>query len=165
MRLIKLWEADLEKAYKLQNSFKQDENGFINAAYGYTLEQFAEYVELCQSYSKGEKLPEGYVQDTRFVLEDEDGDYTGIFNLRHCLNEFLAKGPGHIGYGIAPEYRKKGYATQGLAIVLEEAGKLGIEEVYLSANRDNVGSVKAQLNNGAVIYKETEEKIYTRIEL
>ena len=111
MRLIKLWEADLEKAYKLQNSFKQDENGFINAAYGYTLEQFAEYVELCQSYSKGEKLPEGYVQDTRFVLEDEDGNYTGIFNLRHCLNEFLAKGPGHIGYGIAPEYRKKGYAT------------------------------------------------------
>jgi len=97
------------------------------------------------------------------VFAFEHGNYTGIFNLRHCLNEFLANGLGHIGYGIAPEYRKKGYATKGLALVLEEAKKLGIEEAYFSANRDNIGSVKAQLNNGAVIHKETEEKIYTRI--
>ncbi len=45
MKLIKLWEADLEKAYRLQTSFGPNENGFINSAYGYTLAEFLDYVK------------------------------------------------------------------------------------------------------------------------
>lgn len=29
MRLLKLWDADIAKAYELQNSFDKDENGFV----------------------------------------------------------------------------------------------------------------------------------------
>ncbi len=49
MKLIKLWEADLKKAYQLQTSFGPNESGFINNAYGYT---FAEFFRLCKKMRK-----------------------------------------------------------------------------------------------------------------
>ncbi|MDT2302694.1 hypothetical protein, partial [Enterococcus faecium] len=47
MKLIKLWEADLKKAYQLQTSFGPNESGFINNAYGYTFAEFLDYI-ICQ---------------------------------------------------------------------------------------------------------------------
>ncbi len=107
MKLIKLWEADLEKAYRLQTSFGPNENGFINSAYGYTLAEFLDYVKKCENTSLGIDLPENYVPATVFILENDGHEYVGIFNLRHKLNESLRNGAGHIGYGISPDYRKK----------------------------------------------------------
>lgn len=46
MKLIKLWEADLKKAYQLQTSFGPNESGFINNAYGYTFAEFLDYVKM-----------------------------------------------------------------------------------------------------------------------
>ncbi len=165
MELKKIWEADLEKAYELQNSFPEDENGFVNRAYGYSYDEFVQYTEACRRHSEGIDLQEGFVPDTVFILVDDEGNYVGIFNLRHYLNEFLANGPGHIGYGISPKYRRKGYATKGLALTLEEAKKLGIEEAYLSCWKENTGSLKAQQKNGAVIYREDDKEYYTRISI
>lgn len=164
MRLIPLWEADLEKAYDLQMSFPSDENGFSNPAFGKTLEEFSQYVQDKRQHSQGLRLPEGFVPDTVLVLENDEGDYVGIFNLRHFLNEFLRKGPGHIGYGIRREYRGRGYATAGLALALEEARKIVPEdEIYLSVHKDNPASLKVQLKNGARIDHEDEIEYYTRI--
>ncbi len=163
MNLIKLWDADLTKAYALQNTFKQDENGFINAAFGYTFDEFIEYVDLCHRYSLGIGLPEHFVPATVFILVDDEGNYVGLFNLRHCLNDVLANGAGHIGYGISPTYRGKGYATKGLALVLQEANEHGIDEVYMSVNKDNIPSLKAQQRNGAAIHHEDDTKYYTRV--
>lgn len=165
MRLVKIWEADLEKAYELQSSFQEDENGFVNNAYGYTFAEFAKYVEECKKHSAGIGLQEGYVPDTIFVLVDDEENYVGIFNLRHYLNDFLESGPGHIGYGIAPAYRRRGYATKGLSLVLQEAKKIGIEEAYLSLHKYNIGSLKVQQNNGAVIHHTDDKEFYTRIKL
>ncbi|WP_080440879.1 GNAT family N-acetyltransferase, partial [Enterococcus faecium] len=64
-----------------------------------------------------------------------------------------------------PNYRKKGYATQGLALVLQEAKKIGIDEALLSVNKKNLGSLKAQQKNGAAIYREDEKEYYTKIKL
>ena len=89
MKLIKIWEADPDKAYALQNSFPKEENGFVNAAYGLSREEFEEYVRRREANSRGQQLPEGYVPDTVYILENEDGEYVGIFNFRHCLNDFL----------------------------------------------------------------------------
>ncbi|MEG0076859.1 GNAT family N-acetyltransferase [Anaerorhabdus sp.] len=164
MKLIKLWESDLQKAYELQSSFPEQENGFVNVAYGLSFEEFVEYVQVRRNYSMSIGLKEGYVPDTVFVLVD-DNNYVGIFNLRHELNEFLENGAGHIGYGIAKSYRRKGYATKGLALVLQEAKKIGIDEAYLSVNKNNTGSIKAQLNNGATIHHEDDLEYYTRIKL
>ena len=42
---------------------------------------------------------------------------------------------------------------------------MGIDEAYLSVDKDNPGSLKAQLNNGAYIHHEDETEYYTRIKL
>lgn len=69
MKLIKLWEADFDRAYEFQNTFVQDENGFINAAYGFSREEFQEYVKLRKQNSEGVNLPEGFVPDTVYLLK------------------------------------------------------------------------------------------------
>ena len=90
----------------------------------------------------------------------------GIVNLRHCLNEALRQGAGHIGYGIRPEYRGRGYATAALALALEEARKIvPEEEIYLSVHKDNPASLKVQLRNGARVDHEDDREYYTRIPL
>ena len=37
---------------------------------------------------------------------------------------FLRKGAGHIGYGILPEYRGKGYAKKGLVLAIEKCKEI-----------------------------------------
>lgn len=162
MQLIPLWEADTNRAYALCSAIPAQENGFENPAFGLSYDEFLAYIEMRRRWNMGLDLPQGFVPDTVFVLE-ADGSYVGIFNLRHCLNEALANGPGHIGYGIAPAYRRKGYAARGLALVLEEARKLGIREAYFSVNRDNPASLKVQLANGAYIHHQDDSHFYTRI--
>lgn len=164
MKLIPLWQADLAAAYALHNTFPAQENGFENAAWGLDFDGFCAYVERRRNWNQGIGLPEGFVPDTVFILEDA-GRYVGIFNLRHRLSESLANGAGHIGYGISPAFRRQGYATAGLALVLNEARAIGIQEAYLSVNQDNVGSLKAQLANGAKIHHQNEQKYFTRISL
>ena len=98
------------------------------------------------------------------MLVDEDV-YVGVFNLRHCLNDFLREGPGHIGYCISEKYRGRGYATKGLKLTLEKAGQRSIHEVYMSVNKDNPASLRVQIKNGAYIHHENETEFFTRINL
>lgn len=163
MKLIKLWNADVKKAYDLYMSFEENENGFMNSAYGMTFEEFCEYADTCKQSSMGIGLKEGYVPDTKYILEDND-DYVGIFNFRHYLNEFLKNGAGHIGYGISKNYRQIGYATKGLALMIDIARKeIPEDEIYMSVHKSNAASLKAQLKNGAYIHHEDENEYYTRI--
>ena len=115
------------------------------------------------NYAKGINLPDGYVPATEYFLWDDD-KIVGLFRIRHELNEFLAKGAGHIGYGIRKEYRGKGYATQGLRLTIEKAWEIIKEdEIYMSVNKDNAASLQVQKANGAYIHHEDENKFYTRI--
>jgi predicted acetyltransferase len=163
MKLLCLWDADPVKAYALHECFDQNESGFENAAYGLDEKAFMKYIAQKKDESMGIHLPEGYVSATEYILVDDDDTYVGIFNLRHELNAFLEKGPGHIGYGIARQYRGKGYASKGLALVLLEAKKYGITTAYLSVNKDNPASLAVQKKNGAWIDHEDDQEYYTRI--
>lgn len=110
-------------------------------------------------------LPEGFVPDTVYLLETE-GEYVGIFNLRHRLTEGLIHGAGHIGYGISPKCRGKGYAAKGLEMLLEIARKIvPEEEIYLSVHKDNLASLNVQKKNGAYIHHENEAEYFMRIPL
>lgn len=163
MKLICLWECNPAKAYELHAAFAQNENGFINAAYGLSRSQFDGYIAKKKNESMGIELPEGYVPATEYILVNDAGEYVGIFNLRHELNEYLANHAGHIGYGIAKKYRGQGYASRGLVLALQEAKKHDIHTAYLSVNKDNLASLKVQQKNGAYIDHEDENEFYTRI--
>ena len=98
---------------------------------------------------------DGFVPDSTFFCLDEDRDtIVGAVNIRHYLNEYLLKYGGHIGDGIRPSERRKGYATKMISLALEECKKLGMDKVLLVCDKDNIGSVKSIINNGGILENE-----------
>ena len=88
------------------------------------------------------KKPQGnYVPDsTFFCLDTERNIFVGAVSIRHYLNDWLLVGGGHIGDGIRPSERGKGLATKMIALALDECRKLGIRDVLLCCDKDNVAS-------------------------
>lgn len=110
--LKKINFEDVEEEYKAIKSTPIQENGFENKYHDVTKEEFVnEIIPRLLKNSEGLDLPYGYVPDTYFFLWDDD-KIVGLFKIRHYLNDFLRKGPGHIGYEILPKYRGKGYAKK-----------------------------------------------------
>ena len=100
----------------------------------------------------------GFVPDSTFFCLDEDRDtMVGAVNIRHYLNEYLLKYGGHIGDGIRPSERRKGYATKMISLALEKCKKLGMDKVLLVCDKDNIGSVKSIINNDGVLENEVLE--------
>ncbi len=95
------------------------------------------------------------VPDSVFFLLDEDADrLLGAVNIRHYLNEDLLREGGHIGAGIRPSERRKGYATAMIGLALVECRKLGIKKVLMTCDKSNIGSAKSIMKNGGVLENE-----------
>lgn len=106
------------------------------------------------------------VPDSTFFLLDTDRNrLLGAVNIRHYLNEHLLFDGGHIGDGIRPSERRKGYATKIIELALVECKKLGIKKVLLVCDKDNIGSQKSIINNGGILENEiisSENKVAQR---
>lgn len=106
------------------------------------------------------KLRDGPFDDERTVpsstywLVSAENRVVGCVNIRHRLNESLTNIGGHIGYGIRPSERRKGYATRILRLALVKAGELGIEQALITCDKANVGSARTILNNHGVLASE-----------
>ena len=105
-----------------------------------------------------EETEDGRVPDTTLFCLDKDRNIlVGAVNIRHYLNEGLLATGGHIGDGIRPSERRKGYATAMIRLALEECRKLGINRVLMCCDKDNVGSAKSIIKNGGVLENEVRE--------
>ncbi|MEF3353792.1 GNAT family N-acetyltransferase [Paenibacillus sp. GYB006] len=111
----------------------------------------SDFPKMLKSLSDNEEgvgLPEGIVSDSTFWLVDKSNRVLGAVNIRHQLTQHLYNTGGHIGYGIRPSERLKGYATKLLELSLSEAKKIGIKEVLVVCDADNVGSERTIIKNG-----------------
>jgi len=68
------------------------------------------------------------------------GELVGRASLRFELNDFYATLGGHVGYGVAPLHRRRGYASEILRQALVILRGEGVEEILLTCRDDNVGS-------------------------
>ena len=93
---------------------------------------------------------------TYFALDEERNIFVGAVNIRHHLNERLLLNGGHIGDGVRPSERRKGYGTQMVALALEKCRELGIEKVLMVCDRENIASAKTIIKNGGVLENEVE---------
>lgn len=86
-----------------------------------------------------------------------ENEVIGVVNIRHCLTEELLRTGGHIGYGIKPSMRRKGYATRLLNLSLEECQKLGLKKILITCDKENEGSRKTIQHNGGQMENEFVE--------
>ena len=98
---------------------------------------------------------DGKVPDTTlFCLDVDRNIFVGAVNIRHYLTEEMLVNAGHIGDGIRPSERRKGYATAMIGLALEEAKKLGIHRVLMCCDKENIASAKSIINNGGILENE-----------
>jgi len=98
---------------------------------------------------------DGKVPDSVFFLLDvERNVLLGAVNIRHYLNDFLLQYGGHIGDGIRPSERGKGYATEMIRLALQECTKLGIDRVLMVCDKSNIASARTIIKNGGILENE-----------
>jgi predicted acetyltransferase len=117
---------------------------------------FAEYAAFIASQSRPDApRPSGYVPCTeRWMVAD--GEYVGRISLRHDLTDLLLTWGGHIGYSVRPSARRRGHASQALALMLPLCAEMGIDPVLVTCDTDNIGSLRTIEKNGGV-YEDTRE--------
>lgn len=140
--MIEEWKSDQEINHTNHSPwaiFKNDYHDF---------DFYLEHLEIKEAAA-------GWVPDSVFFLLDEDRDrLLGAVNIRHYLTDSLLKEGGHIGDGIRPSERRKGYATEMISLALTECRKLGIDKVLMTCDKDNIGSARFILKNGGVLENE-----------
>lgn len=101
----------------------------------------------------------GYVPaNTYIAISNNSRRLIGMIDVRHRLNEYLLNYGGHIGYSVKKSERHKGYATEMLALALEECKKIEMKKILITCNKDNIASRKAIIKNGAILENEVQEE-------
>ena len=106
----------------------------------HTEELFEEMLNRVQEVEEGNNLGEFASSTTYWLYNDEKDILIGASNLRHYLTEDGLKLWGHIGYGIRPSERRKGYATEQIRLALDKCRELGINNVLMDCDKNNIGS-------------------------
>ena len=140
--MIDEWRIDQETNHTNHSPYAIFKNDYHDFDY------YLEHLEIKEETS--EKVPASVF----FLLDEERNILLGAVNIRHYLNENLLKYAGHIGDGIRPSERGKGYGTKIIAFALEECKKLGINNVLMVCDKENIASAKTIIKNGGILENE-----------
>lgn len=149
IKLVKLSEAYKPQLFDMMDEWTSKESHFSpSAILRWDYHDFDTYLKKIELHPP----TDGHVpESTYFCLDEERNVFVGAVNIRHELNDSLLQTGGHIGDGVRPSERRKGYATAMIGLALEKCKELGIERVLMTCDADNIGSKKSIMNNGGVL--------------
>ena len=135
--------------YDILKEFESNNEEVTPWSLNFGIKEFDNYLKISESEHTNINFFPGYVKaSTFFLIRKTDKKILGAINIRHELNEFLFKFGGHIGYGIRPTERKKGYGTMMLKFGLKFSKELNLNKVLVSCFKNNIGSKKIIEKNG-----------------
>jgi predicted acetyltransferase len=128
------------------------ESDFIFAHYFESLAEntFKKYVSILPDIKEGLHIPDGHVPSTVLFAFNDAGKIVGRVSIRHQLSEQLINIGGHVGYGVTPSERRKGYATEilKLTVCYLKDTHPELDRILLTCDETNVGSIKTIESNG-----------------
>lgn len=152
----KYFEQEAKEYIKEFRDFKSHING-VGELDGY--DNYDDWLKKIENELDDSKIKPGRVKaSTYFLIKEGEDKIIGMINIRHELNDYLLNFGGHVGYSIRPTERRKGYATELLALGLKECIKLGIKKVLLTCDKENMGSSKTIINNGGILENEVQDE-------
>ena len=92
----------------------------------------------------------GWVPAT-FLVAEVAGQLVGRTSIRHSLSPWLERWGGHIGYGVRPGFRRRGYATEILRQSLVIAQGLGVDKALITCDESNIASAVVIERCGGVL--------------
>ena len=125
-------------------------------------------LETVESYGEWPKFEErlknmygeGYVpSEVYLAVRKSDGRVVGIIDYRLQLSDFLFNFGGNIGYCVRPSERRKGYAKEMLALILERCRETGEKKVLVCCEKYNEASAKTIIVNGGVLENEVADTV------
>lgn len=159
MKLVKLTKNLEKQYYDFLREWKEAGEEIIPYSVSREFSTIEEAIETFENESKGINIGDFVSSSTYVAYEEDDDCIVGAVHIRHCLNEKLLFDGGHIGDGVRPSRRNKGYATemikQALKICREE---LDLDKVLMCCYKDNIASRKSIINNGGILENEVISK-------
>ena len=121
---------------------------------------YEDWLEKLNNEHNNINLEEGRVPASFYFLMNGNR-ILGSISIRHNLdNEMLSKFGGHIGYGIRPTERGKGYNKINLYLGLKICKEHGIKEVFMDADKENPASWKTMESLGGINIREYYDDEY-----
>lgn len=163
--LVKPSKALEERILEYKQEYLDFKETNINGSCGlYRCNDFDEWLEIVLSIEK-DKLRDNVHASTFLSVRRSDNRIIGTIQLRHFLTDELKDHGGHIGYGIRPTERKKGYGKQQLLLVLQIAKDMKIPKVMITCDKDNIASSHTAMSCGGILtgenlHKGKEQQIY-----
>ena len=117
---------------------------------GWTFEQALERCLSMENKEYAEKMNR-CPGKTFLLIRENDNRLVGTVNVRWDLNEAMLRFGGHIGYGIRPSERRKGYNKINLYLALKEAKKIGLDRVMIDCAASNIASDKTIQALGGIL--------------
>jgi predicted acetyltransferase len=112
--------------------------------------EWSAWLKSVAEHRRGLSLSVGLVPAAQLAA-DVDGVIVGRVSIRFQLNKDLARFGGHIGYGVLPDHRRRGYATEILHQALVIARSEGLTRVLVTCAEGNVASARVIEKCGGVL--------------
>ncbi|MDR0396818.1 MAG: GNAT family N-acetyltransferase [Oscillospiraceae bacterium] len=175
MQNLILIKPDMEYADEIWDYRRETLESGGRAHGGSSLARFAnaaDWIDYCRRAEREETLPDSRLATAdQFMLVDADARRVlGLINFRHYLKGDLVEYGGHIGYGVRPSQRRKGYAKRMLRMCLDYAGERGLDKALVTCLTDNEASRRTILSCGGVFERtstrgdETFERYWITID-
>ncbi len=157
LQLIRATHDMEEQYYDFANEWEKHTEPIVPYSARLVDMDYKSWLEYTFKIESKDTCPSHLVPAHTYFLVLENKRIIGSVNIRHYLNDYLLNFGGHIGYGIRPSERKKGYASLMLSLALPIAKELGINKALITCNKNNKGSAKTIINNGGILENEVME--------